>query len=270
MNQVAPKDDIALRIERAQLEATKRRQKRWWFTGLMLLVTGGGIYGGYHVLTRPQAPSAPAKAREATISAEKPIPLENCLLTKAVVTTNNDRFAVRLYDFDANRFLKGKELLADPSGLQRIFWAEQKEHAKEFADAWIVIFAGASFESDASFNLNLCRQRVNAVANLMVQETGIIGQGYWAIRAGEFKAEGIAEADEEVAEERRAAELGERKLAEQRRLIVIVILPPQSRTPQEAQTQLSSVVKTLSDHRLLPTNYDYGQTEPAPIEIMRR
>ena len=184
-----------------------------------------------------------------------------------LILPGEHEFAVRIYDFDANYFTPGENLVSDePKILTALL-----EHQKDFEAAQVVIFAGASFEGQPERNFDLCRCRVWNVARLMLRE-GIDNLGYWSIPAGEFRLKGAPEdsteedAATEAEEEEEAKRLGESGLSSQRRLLVVRVKPLQPESDDPAQAYLNEVVEALGAKGMLPTSYDRGTANPVALE----
>jgi hypothetical protein len=267
----APKEDIAYRIEEGKrIKELRRTLARRRLVRLRLVVIlgigvlGAGGYSGYWIYTRHAAKTSnpPALAAEFSFHVVEAMVLENYKMRKAAITIPavGDLDAVA-YDFDSHRFLKGKAVLDDQEALKKTL----VELREELQNSWILVFAGASFEGTSALNLGLCRQRVNAVARMMASDIGISNARYWAIRAGEYKQKGTSLSEKD--EDRLAAEMGEKALAEQRRLIVIAIKAHNPVVEGDANRTMSVLVKSFYDQEFLPVNYDYSRTEPAPLLV---
>lgn len=271
--QSAAKEDIAYRIEEAQrLRELQRaiaqnRRSRLRLIALFLIIgLVGASYGGYILYNKwkPRSvTSPPALAEFAFHPGEVKVMDYYTIRTARVTTPANGELDVILYDFDSNRFLKGKVILDNQAVLEGIFRGLREELQK----SWIIIFAGASIEGKSSRNLILCRERVRAVYQIMRNDIDITGLGYWAIRAGEYKGRGALLTDED--EERIAERIGESGLADQRRLIVIATIPKQSQPASNFAGIMNNLAKLFYDNEFLPSDYDNSRTEPALLDSQR-
>ncbi len=276
----APKDEIIQRIERDKTLDEQRinfaRQRRLRSrlraaaVTLLTLAVASGLYY-YFAFLRPPGPGpSPAESQGGvTVTKEQPIPSENYVLKKAaVVIPGTGTFDVQAYDFFSNKFLRGKEEVADPQALRAALTELQTLLSQQgkLRNSWVLVFAGASFDKNADTNLVLCNRRVDSIICIMSKELGISGLGYWKIPAGEYRA-GLPNqpAPSEEEEEEIAKRMDENDLASQRRLIVLFVSPREA-VPQDAgQRVMSTVGEALYDHDLLPSSYELHRPQPAPV-----
>lgn len=176
---------------------------------------------------------------------------------------------VDLYDFDANRFIKGKDQITN----QPLFETLLDEKKGSLKDSIIIIFTGASFEGKPDDNRELARRRACYVGSLLTQKLQIDPNLIRMIIAGEFKsAEFNGIADEEAKEEKFKNERdSELQLSAQRRLILITLpLSKIDAAKQNSQEEvLQSLIKSFRQNNLLPTSYDHGlQSQPTLMNKM--
>ena len=231
-----------------------------------LLVLAGAIGSYFRVAKKPQV-STPHWG-EAVFNYVSEDVFDHGTIREIRLTLPDEReFVVRIYDFEAYYFTPGENQVAYDSQ----FLSALLEHQEDFAESWVVIFAGASFEGMPDKNFDLCRCRVWNLARLMLRE-GINNLGYWSIPAGEFRLRGATDdstednAETEAEEEEEAKRLGESGLSSQRRLLVVTVKPIQEESGNSAQARLNEVVEALGEKGLLPTNYDRGTDNPVALE----
>jgi hypothetical protein len=175
-----------------------------------------------------------------------------------------------VFDFFANRFLRGKEVLSNSDGLQEAFHQEFFQSALK--NSWVVIFAGASFDDQEDYNLELCGRRVRYVVQLLRETEGISPLGLWGIRAGEYKetpagrTTPLSEEEEEV----QAKLMGPKKLATQRRLLIISITPVGKQYPtSDGQAIVAATAQLLLENGIIPKTYDYAATAPTLLDVQK-
>lgn len=284
-----PKEDILLRIEDNRRLVQQERvvfQQRLLARRLkvlaLLVLIGFSSFFAYRYYTRPPQivipqGQLPVPAPDTiSVTVGDPSTLDNYVLKKAVVNLPaTGVFDVYAFDFDRHTFLKGKTVLTEQSvlkqtldglltdtNLQRV----DGDLQKKLPDSWAFIFAGASFEGYERDNIQLCRERVKAVA-CMLKSASIANLGYWRLAAGEFKSgESGKPSLSDKEENRLAGELKEEGLIPQRRLLVLFVAP---RTAPPQAAAVTSTVTALTglfyDHKLLPTDYKLERPKPTFI-----
>lgn len=269
---LSPKEDIALRIDeikRRDAEARRRKLVRVIGSVFLSLVSISLIFGVYWWMTkRPSVPSAIRQTESSIGKVEESVFEYGKLKETEVKLTDGNRFPIRIFDFDVYYYLQGQDHVVDETKFVNVL----NIHKENLTQGWIVIFAGASYEDDQYENLGLCRRRVSAVAELMLQKAQINSLGYWGIPAGEYRlvekaTQGQCVEDEkniELEEEVQAKKLKDEELRKQRRLIVTVVTPP-PQLAASSESKLPEVIKVLVDQGILPANYDCGRTKPARL-----
>lgn len=263
--------EIPLRIEQAKKRqelaslAARRRMIRQFLFILSVLFVGGisvfsfiyyrGSFTPLPVLNKP------------FMAVSVPIVEDTYQLVKAEgYLPGIGKFQAHTFDFDSNRFLKGRDVLTNPDVLKSTFRQPTFQYALQ--NRWVVIFAGASFEGNEEHNRNLCRRRVRGVFEILTHTEGIIPRGYWGIRAGEYREilpNSTSPLSEEE-EERQARKVGEQKLAGQRRLIIIAIGPASLEHSFENGNRIVvRVVAMLREKNIIPHIYDYAISEPSRL-----
>ena len=185
--------------------------------------------------------------------------------TEAKVASNGQEILeVIEYDFYSNKFIVNNTALKNKSDLIATFGGLREE----FKDSWILIFATASLEAYEEYNLELCRNRLYAVKDMLADTVGISAKGYWGILAGEYKMtmEGISPENVEDEENKVARERGEKWLAPQRKLIVITIRAIAKLTPEIEKEIPFVVAKHVYGQGMLPRNYDAPNSTPFLLE----
>jgi hypothetical protein len=179
----------------------------------------------------------------------------------------NEELPVNLYDFDANRFLRGKEVVDNPDELKLLLI----EKSAELKRSLVVIFAGASFDGEPGSNRNLCRRRGCYVVELASAIPGVATNKLWIIAAGEHNAPGPVGSDDENREEDvRASPNGAQVLRGQRKLLLITIPDNVTDTAHKnAADVVKAVVEILRRGTFVPTDYDHGQSEPTSYADMK-
>lgn len=272
-NDPSAQPNIALMFEleeRAIAQRTRKIRTAVLLSSCILLLGIGGYawvrhseQPGVPVAHGPDSESPPITAREIREQGASDY-------TQKVIAVNgigDKELLVNLYNFDANRFLKGKEIVDDPKELRRLLI----EKRAELKSSLIVIFAGASFDGEPGNNRSLCRRRTCYVGKLVSAIPNIAPNKLWMIAAGEHKAPGPAGSDEEDREEKvQASPNGEQVLRGQRKLLLITIPDNASGTGNKSASDIvKAVVESLRRGPLLPTEYDHGQSEPTPFADMK-
>lgn len=233
-----------------------------------VLAAAGGVYLWLRDKQPPDDPlaeSSPPSVRTITAGGvREQVAGDYILRTIGINGLSNQEFPVGLYDFDANRFMRGQEVVDDPNELQRLL----TERAADLKNSLIVVFAGASFEGVPDKNRRLCRRRGCYVGKLALTVSGAAPDRLWMIAAGEHKSPALAGPDEEKQEEDvRSSPGGEQTLRAQRKLLLITI--PSDGAGGSPPEVVKAVVETLRRWNFLPTDYDHGQSEPTPLAEMK-
>ena len=283
--QSVPKDEIALRIEatRREREEAARRQieirSRRRVVVVLILAVSATVGATATYYWSRWFPPGPQPTQVHSKPAEKPSQVsvtgrsiqDACQVVAAdAYVAGFGSFSIKVFDFFANRFLRGKEVLSNSGGLQDAFHQEFFQSALK--DSWVVIFAGASFEDQEDYNLELCGRRVRYVVQLLRETEGISPRGLWGIRAGEYRETppGRTTALSEEEEEVQAKLMGPKKLATQRRLLIISITPVGKQFPAaNDQAIVAATAQLLLENGIIPKNYDYASTAPTFIDVQK-
>ena len=246
-------------------------RRQWWprvaISGTALVLVASAIGSYFRVTQKPQV-STPPSGEAVFIDVSVSVFALGTIRETRLLLPDESEFGVQIYDFDSYYYQQGENDVTSEPLISTLLLT----HRKDFAEAWVVIFAGASFEGATSKNLDLCRCRVWNMASFISRQ-GIINRGYWSIPAGEFRLresspDDSAEDDPEIEaeEEEEARRLGDAGLARQRRLLVVTVKPLQQVTGDTSQTNLNEVVEALAGRGLLPANYDNRSSKPVPFD----
>lgn len=269
----APKDEIAIRIdahreaqaERARLDAI--RQKRRRIMAFLIVIAAAGLgYTGWYFRSSIRKSGAPQPAAAtAKMEVGQPVDAIEYMLTRASTTLPDGKsYELRRLEFDANRFLSGNATLDNADKFRATLSSES--FRQEVKDAWLIVFAGASFDGDPEANRQLCRNRVTSVATTIKNTPGIAAKGFWGISAGEKAPPGTTPVSEKE-ENAIAARIPEAERRKQRALIIVAARatnPSGAAPPPDFIRQLSAL---LYHHGLLPSDYDAGTGEPVPLNL---
>jgi hypothetical protein len=268
-----PNIALMFELKERELERKKRRTR----TAIMLFAVGALVavvgflfvrYAYPPAETPPDGPPGPTAPVVTAKEVREQVAGDFILRTIAVDRPGEQELTVGLYDFDANRFMRGQEVVDDPNELKRLL----TERGADLKRSLLVVFAGASFDGEPGVNRNLCRRRGCYVGKMASSIPGVAANRVWVIAAGEHKSRDFAGPDEESKEEDvLGSPGGQRTLRSQRKLLLITI--PLDGASGAAQGGAQGVVKTVVDAlrrgALLPTDYDHGQTDPAPLADMK-
>ena len=270
-NDHSAQPNIALMFELKEREIERKTRRARTavliFSAAVLLAVVGYLWVRYATpQDEPRASghgnSAPpvVSAREVREDGVKNVPHK----VIAVSGVADKELQVGLYDFDANHFLIGREVVDHQEELQGLL----EERGAELKSSSIVIFAGASFDGDPGDNRKLCLRRGCYVGKLALKIPGVSQDQLWVIAAGEHKFPGPPVPDEEQKEDDvRSSPNGEQILRGQRKLLLVTI-PSDAGTgvaAGDASALVKAVVEVLRRNNFLPTDYDHGQWEPTPF-----
>jgi hypothetical protein len=267
----AAQPNIALMFELKEREIA-RRSRHIKTAGLLfscILVLGVGGYAWMRYWSEPvTVTNGPRETLPTIIAKEIREQGEGDYTQKiiSVIGLRETELLVNRYDFDANRFLRGKEVVDDPDELRRVLI----EKSAELKNSLIIIFAGASFDGEPGDNRNLCRRRGCYVGKLAAAIPGVGADRLWMIAAGEHHPPNSGSGDENTEENIGASPNGAQVLRGQRKLLLITI-PKTAAGPslENASEVVRTVVEALRRGKFVPTEYDHGQSEPTPFANMR-
>lgn len=270
----APKDEIAIRMDAHREERARkaeqesaRRSRRRLTMALVLVAAAGLVYAGWYNRALFQRAAKPPPPPRASITAEEPADFIHYLLTRASAKLPDGRaYDLRRFEFDSNRFLSGNASLDNADKFRSTLAAESFRN--ELKDAWVIVFAGASFDGLPEKNRELCRERVLSVAATLRDTPGIAARGFWGVSAGEKVPEGgaISEKDENVI----AGKMTEAERRKQRTLIIVAARPSGPAVADPPPDFIRQLAALLYEHKLLPADYDIGRGEPAPLNLPSR
>lgn len=240
--------------------ALARRRRRRIFGIVFVCLAAAGPAAWLLSHTRDQA-TAPRPAPPSDVVTVSRTVDKAWILTKLNVRANGtNTFAVDVFDFDGDRFLKGKRVLDDAQSFRDAIAGA----SNELRDTWLLIFAGASVEGIPEDNLKLCRHRVDFVATMIAETIPGGKQRYWAIRAGEFKMTLQGHEMSEEEEDQYAYQVGEQVLSHQRRLILVSVKP--GGVPADRSVEVvAAVARKLLEAHVLPREYDYADSTPVAV-----
>jgi hypothetical protein len=242
--------------------------RHWRLTLLIsiaaLLILAGAIGRYFRNTDNPNISTAPVGEAVFKEVSESVFDYGTVRETRLILAGERE-FAIRIYDFNSAYYTPGEnQITQELSVAGRLL-----EHQEDFAESWVVIFAGASFEGTTRQNLDLCRCRIWNVARFMARED-LNNLGYWSIPAGELRLyDGSPDEDTpeiEAEEEEEAQRLGEAGLRSQRRMLIVTVKPLQQVTGDSTQVHVNEVVEALRAKGLLPTNYDRGTAKPVALD----
>lgn len=265
----APKDEIAIRMEkyrtvqeeRRQMEAARRVRRRLWGGAIIVLLAAATYAGWYYYARRAQERKVSPPPPEVSVKTEPKADFIDYLLTRTSITfPDGGTYELRRLEFDSNRFLSGHATLDNADKFRSVLASDSFQ--QEVKDSWVIIFAGASFDGKAEDNHRLCRQRVTAVAAALRATQGLSPKGIWGVAAGEkVLSPQASEEDEENA----ARKMSSKELSSQRVLIIVAVRGGAPRNGESPQDFIRRLYPHLYRSGLLPTDYDAHEAEPAPI-----